>query len=144
MVTFVPSAAQTASGTGPTGNFINHTEVLTAAMFILDVTAAASAAGDLLNVYIQHSWDEGTTWDDFVSFTQVLGNGGAKKFLAFWALYGTAPTTPIKAPQDAALTAGQVQQGPIANVLRAKWVIVNGGGSHSFTFSIGMQQIEVA
>lgn len=135
------SSAKTASGTS-SANFVNHTEVLTAAIVILDVTAAASVAGDLLNVYVQHSWDDGTSWDDFISFTQVLGNGGVKKFLAFWALYGTAPSTPMKAPQDGALTAGQVQQGPIGNTLRAKWVVVNGGGSHSFTFSIGIQQVE--
>lgn len=134
------SAAQSASGTSAV--FANHTEVLTAAIFILDVSAAGSLAGDLLNVYLQHSWDDGVSWDDFVSYTQVLGNGGAKKILAFWALYGTAPSTPMKAPQDAALTPASVQQGPLGNQLRAKWVIVNGGGTHAFTFSVGIQQIE--
>lgn len=134
-----PSVAQPASGTSAV--FAQHTEVLTAAIFILDVTVASSLAGDTLNVYVQHSWDEGTSWDDFISYTQVLGNGGAKKFLAFWALYGTAPTTPMKAPQDAALTPGQVQQGPLANQLRVKWVIA-GAGVHTFTFSVGIQQIE--
>jgi hypothetical protein len=140
MVFIQSSGAQAASGNS--ANFINHTEVLTAAIYVLDVTVAGSLAGDTLNVYVQHSWDEGTSWDDFVSFTQVLGNGGAKKFLAFWVLYGTAPSTPVKAPQDAALTAGTVQQGPLGMWLRAKWAIVNGGGTHSFTFSVGVQQIE--
>lgn len=135
------SSAKSASGASAV-NFANHTEVLTAAIFVLDVTAAGSIAGDLLNVYVQHSVDDGASWDDFVSFTQVLGNGGVKKFLAFWALYGTAPSTPMKAPQDGALTAGQVQQGPIGNTLRVKWAIVNGGGTHLFTFSLGIQQVE--
>jgi hypothetical protein len=134
-----PSGAQNASGTSAV--FTSHTEVLTAAIYVLDVTAAGSLVGDTLNVYVQHSWDDGTSWDDFVSYTQVLGNGGAKKFLAFWALYGTAPSTPIKAPQDGALTAGTVQQGPVGNQLRVKWVIA-GGGTHTFTFSVGLQQIE--
>lgn len=142
MQILLPSAVNTASGSGPSGNFIAHTEVLTSAIYILDVTAAASAAGDTLDVYLQHSWDDGVNWDDFVHFTQILGNGGAKKRLAFWSLYGTSPTTPEKAPQDAALGVGTVQQGPLGNTLRAKWVIVNGGGSHSFTFSVGVQQIE--
>jgi len=135
-----PSGAQTVSGIS--ASFINHTEVLTAAIYVLDVTVAASAAGDTFDLYMQHSWDDGTSWDDFIHFTQILGNGGAKKRLAFWTIYGTAPSTPEKAPQDAAMAVG-VQQGPIGNTLRAKWVIVNGGGSHSFTFSVGIQQIEV-
>jgi hypothetical protein len=105
MVSIQASGAQSASGASAA--FANHTEVLTASIFILDVTVASSLVGDTLNVYVQHSWDDGTSWDDFVSYTQVLGNGGAKKFLAFWALYGTAPSTPMKAPQDGALTAGR-------------------------------------
>jgi hypothetical protein len=138
----VASAVRTASGDSGTLPVGSHFELLTNAVFTLDVTAASSAAGDTLNVYVQHSCDEGTTWDDFVSYTQVLGNGGAKKFLAFWAMNSTAPTTPIKAPQDGALTAGNVQQGPVCDGWRVKWVIVNGGGSHSFTFSVSVKQIE--
>src|SRR6266496_1561427 len=78
--------------------------------FLLNVTAAASAVGDTLDVYIQASSDGGTTYDDFVHFTQVLGNGGAKKFLARWQ-GEIAPTTALAAPGDATLAAG-VAQGP--------------------------------
>ncbi len=138
MQTLVASAAQSTSGNS--GALNQHFELLSAAVFVLDVTAAASAAGDTLDVYVQHSWDEGASWDDFVHFTQVLGNGGAKKFLAFWSLFGGAPTTPLKAPQDGALAAG-VQQGPVAATWRVKWVIA-GAGSHTFTFSVGVQQID--
>ena len=102
--------------------------------FLLNVTAAGSVAGDTLDVYIQASADNGTTWDDFVHFTQVLGNGGAKKFLARWQGM-IAPTTALAAPQDVAMAAG-VAQGPHGNRWRTKWVIVNGGGTHSFTFSV--------
>lgn len=138
MNALVASGAQTASGNS--GILTNHFEVLEAAVFILDVTVAGSLVGDTLNVYVQHSWDDGVSFDDFVSFTQILGNGGAKKLLGFWVLYGGAPSTPMKAPQDAALTAGTVQQGPISPAWRVKWVIGNGGGTHSFTFSVNVQQ----
>jgi hypothetical protein len=86
----------------------------TAALFVLNVTAAAAAvAGDTLDVWVQHSWDDGATRSSTTSshFTQVLGNGGAKRFFGYWILYGGSPSTPMKAPQDGALTAGQVQQG---------------------------------
>lgn len=49
-------------------------------VFTLDVTAAATAAGDLLDVYIQTKAD-GTNWLDVARFTQVLGNGGAKRYV---------------------------------------------------------------
>ena len=124
------SAARTASGNG---SAITYNRRLGAARFFLDVTAAASAVGDTLDVYIQSSLD-GVVWDDFVHFTQVLGNGGAKQFVASW-IRTLAPTTAQRAPRDATLAAG-VEQGPIGNQMRVKWVIVNGGGSHSFTFSL--------
>lgn len=104
------------------------------AMFLLNVTSAASQVGDTLDVYIQQECDTGV-WDDFVHFTQVLGNGGAKKYLAYW-VRDLAPTTAQGAPNDGALAAG-VSQGPKTGSWRVKWVVVNGGGTHAFTFSVG-------
>ena len=103
------------------------------AEFLLTVSAAATAAGDTLDVYVQASCDHGLTWDDMVHFTQVLGNGGAKKYLARWQGM-IAPTTALAAPQDAALSAG-VAQGPHGSLWRAKWVIAS-ASAPSFTFSV--------
>jgi hypothetical protein len=111
-------------------------ELIRTAEFLLNVTAAATAAGDTLDVYIQSSIDGGTTWDDFVHFTQVLGNGGAKKYIAQWER-DLSPTTPQHAPQDAAIAAG-VQQGPIGPTWRVKWVIVS-SSSPQFTFTVSAQ-----
>lgn len=137
MQTLVASAARAASGNS--GFLQQHFEVLEGGIFLLDVTAASALAGDTLNVYVQHAPDDGVgpIVDDFVSFTQVLGNGGAKRFLAYWLVYGGAPSTPMKTPQDAQLTAGQVQQGPISATWRVKWVIA---GTGSFTFSLSVEQ----
>lgn len=128
----LPSQARTSSGTqvlnGKFGNLI-------AAAFLLTVSAAATDAGDTLDVYIQHSMDNGDTWDDFVHFTQVLGNGGAKKFKAIWNAI-MAPETELAAPGDGALAAG-VLQGPIGEKLRIKWVVVDAGSANvSFTFKV--------
>lgn len=98
-------------------------------VFLLDVTNASSLVGHTLDVYLQSSVD-GSTWDDFAHFTQVLGNGGAKKYLARWQGL-IAPTTAQAAPQDAALAAG-VTAGPIAVLWRVKWVQAGG----SFDFSV--------
>src|ERR1051325_11319265 len=126
----LPSGARVVSGTADLSRkFYN----IQAAAFLLNVTVAATAAGDTLNVYIQSSMDAGTTWDDFVSFTQVLGNGGAKKFMAYWNGMIT-PETELGAPGDGVLAAG-VKQGPIGEQVRIKWVIVS-GSAPSFTFTM--------
>jgi len=133
MTTLLASAARTASGVSvfPTA----LADDIVAGIFQLDVTAAATDVGDTLDVYIQHSLD-GTNYDDFIKFTQVLGNGGAKTFLARWNSIGAAPESELGAPQDAAMSAGVLQQ-PIGRTLRVKWVIVDAGTDDaSFTFSV--------
>lgn len=77
-IDFKVSGAQTASTTGET---VRLTNSFSSALFVLDVTAAATEVGDLLDVYIDVSPD-GTTWINTIHFTQVLGNGGAKKEMA--------------------------------------------------------------
>jgi hypothetical protein len=132
-LTLVASAARTASGTSTaaTQDFSDATS----AVFFLSVTAAATEVDDTLDVFVQASPDGGTTWDDVAHFTQVLGNGGAKKFLARW-VREIAPTAAQAAPQDAAVAAG-VAQGPHGPTWRVKWVVVNpGGGAASFTFAV--------
>lgn len=132
-VTLLASAAQTASGTQ---DLQDNFSGLASASLLLNLTAAATEVGDTLDVYIQHSADCGTTYDDFVAFTQMLGNGGAKKFVAEWSALDS-PESELHAPADAALAAG-VLQGPKGGKWRIKWVIVDVAttGNASFTFSI--------
>ncbi len=135
-LTLVSSAVRTSSGnSGTLTPFGAKVGKLKAAIYQLAVSAAATDASDTLDVYVQHSPDDGTTWDDFIHFTQVLGNGGTKKFIATWARDVT-PEGEIKVPADAALAAG-VLQGPITPLVRVKWVIVDAGTANaSFTFSL--------
>ena len=76
--TLQASAEQTATGTGTATICPQASEAIA---FTLDVTAAATDVGDLLDVYVQTKID-GTNWVDVVHFTQVLGNGGAKRYMA--------------------------------------------------------------
>jgi hypothetical protein len=103
------------------------------AELLLNVTSAAAAVGDTLDVYVQGSSDGGTTWDDIAHFTQVLGNGGAKKFAIRWQ-GDIAPTTALAAPQDGVLAAG-VAQGPHGNLWSVKWVIVS-SSAPLFSFAV--------
>jgi len=137
MVTLVESAARTSSsnsGALP----ISQLEFVKAAIFFLDVTAAAQLVTDTLNIYVQSSMD-GIVWDDFVSFTQVLGNGGAKQYIARW-FRDLSPEAELAAPSDKALTVG-VRQGPVpCGYWRVAWVIA-GGEDKSFTFSVSADLI---
>lgn len=136
METLLASAARTSSSTAAVT--ISNLQLVRSLVVQLDVTAAATDVGDLLDVYLQHSVD-GTNYDDFIHFTQVLGNGGAKKYLAHWHRDVT-PTTAQHAPNDGALAAG-VAQGPVGcSAWRVKWVVVDAGTDDaSFTFSVKAQ-----
>lgn len=140
------SAARTSSGTAEVAPANFNPELLAGGVFRLDVTAAATDVGDTLDVYLQSTLDPATVaegdavWDDFIHFTQVLGNGGAKRFLANWLQRGAAETE-LHAPSDAALSAG-VKQGPVGKRWRVKWAITDAGTDDaSFTFGVAFNGI---
>jgi len=101
---------------------------------LLDVTAAASEGTDTLDVYVDVLAADAATWLNAVHFTQVLGNGGAKKFFA--VLDPSNPgTAVIDVTADAA--AGAVRPALFGAQLRGRYTIVDGGGvAASFTFSV--------
>jgi hypothetical protein len=135
MSTLVASRTETASGTASVG--VRSPADLDVSTFLLSVTAAATEVGDKLNVYMQSSPDGGTTYDDFLHFTEVLGNGGAVKHIAI-VNFRVTPTSSLHTPNDAGLSVG-VNQGPVSNLWRAKWVVVDASTDNaSFTFSISV------
>ncbi len=102
-----------------------------AIIFELDVTAAATDAGDELDVYVQTLVD-GTNWIDVVRFTQLLGNGGAKRFFA--KITAAAAETMFEA--GAALNAGNVRN-LMGDAWRTKHVQVDDSTQNaSFTFAV--------
>jgi hypothetical protein len=134
MGVLVASSTQTATGTAAITLSENVIARTRAAVFVLDVTAAATDGGDTLDVWLQHSVD-GTSWDDFVRFTQVTGNGGAVQIQARW-VRDVAPDVEQGAHNGKAIAAG-VTQGPVGHQWRAAWTIADAGTDNaSFTFSI--------
>ena len=134
MLTLLASAARTASGDSGNLAQLPHPETVEHASFLLDVTVAATDVDDTLNAFIQTR--RNGVWQDVAHFTEVLGNGGAKQFVAEWSRED-APETEQGAPQDAAIAAGVVQGGQLGDQLRVKWVVVDPTGSNvSFTFSV--------
>ncbi len=129
LVTVVASLAS--SNSGDLSGFAPYTS----ATFVLDVTAAATEVDDTLNAYVQRKLPNGD-YEDIASFTQVLGNGGAKTFRA--DVYAGASAGSFSASiNDGALAAGSVADLAWGDKLRVKWVQVDAGGSaDSFSFTV--------
>ena len=107
-------------------------------LVVLDITASATDAADVLDVYIDVSWDEGTTWYNAVHFAQQAGNGSAKKELA--TLNGGVPddTDP---DADIAITAdagsGVVRPSLVGQFVRVRSTVVRDTGvDEAHTFSV--------
>lgn len=126
--TLVASAARTATGVSDATTL---PDAPNGYVFQLDVTEAATEAGDTLDLKVQTKID-GTNWVDVVAFTQVVGNGGAKRHIA-------------KIASNAALTmfenANALSAGNVRNIIgdewRCSWAITDASTDNaSFTFSV--------
>ena len=100
----------------------------------LVVSAAQTEVTDTLDVFLDVLAADGVTWLNAIHFTQVLGNGGAKKYFA--VLDPSNPgTAVIDASADAA--AGAVRPGLFGPQLRGRYTIVDAGGAAAgFTFAV--------
>jgi hypothetical protein len=98
--------------------------------FVLDLTAAATDAADTLDVKVQTRLD-GTNWVDVVSFTQCLGNGGAKRHFAKI----DAGIAQAMFENGAALAAGNVRN-LIGEVWRTVHTQADADSNGSFSFSV--------
>lgn len=122
------SGARTETGTGD-AVLLEGFEVLE---FQLDATAAATDVGDTLDVYIQTTLDGGTNWIDIVHFTQVLGNGGAKRYIS--KISASLALTEFEV--GTALGAAAVRH-LVGSQYRVRWAITDSGTDNaSFTFSV--------
>ena len=75
------ASAEIATATTQNGTAVKLQRKYSELVAVLDATAVATDADDTLNVYIDTSFDGGTSWVNIGHFTEILGNGGAKKFI---------------------------------------------------------------
>lgn len=113
-------------------------KVFSEAVAILDVTAAATEAGDLLDVYLDTSFDGGSTWVNLGRFTQVTGDGGAVRYIM------ALKAAPIAASNVVSATADQAESAALqigfGDRFRYRAVVTDATttGNVSFTFSLKM------
>lgn len=98
---------------------------------VLDVTAAAGAGTDTLDVYVDGQLHGVVV--NLVHFTQVLGNGGSRRILAALSRQGPQ-TTPVDVTFDA--TAGTTRNFGVPERVRARAVVA--GGTASFSATVRM------
>ena len=99
-------------------------------VFVLDLTAAATEVGDTLDVFVQT--EIGGQFVDIVHFTQILGNGGTKRFFA--KISASEPQAEFE--NGASLAAGSVRN-LIGDDWRIRFDITDAGADNaSFTFSV--------
>jgi hypothetical protein len=103
-------------------------------VFLLDVTAMAGAAGDVLDVYVDVLGPDASTWINAVHFTQVAGNGAAQKHFA--VLEATAPAaTTFNVTSDCA--SGVTKPYVWGDQVRGRYTLVDAGAhGQSATFSL--------
>lgn len=128
-VTLQSSGAATATGNGTVNALIPGG--INGLILTLDVTAAATAVGDTLDVYVQTKLD-GVNWTDVAHFTSVLGNGGAKRYVDKIHAHGD-----VALFETGAALAESAQRDLIGTAWRVRWVIVDADTDDaSFTFSV--------
>lgn len=127
-VVLQPSAAKTATGTGTAVTGLGEWQVL---ILQLDVTAAATDVGDTLDAFLQTTID-GTNWIDIYHFTQVLGNGSAKRY--FGKIVRDVALTEFENATALGAAAGRAIVG---DQYRVRWAITDASTANaSFTFSV--------
>jgi hypothetical protein len=101
---------------------------------LLNVTAVPTGGAPTLDVYIQHSCDEGTNWQD-IGHTQFTTSALKRAFLI--SGYLTGGTAPV-ASSDAQLAGETVTQGPFGDQVRIRWEFVQGGSSGGYTMTAAL------
>ena len=105
---------------------------------LLDVLDAGTLVGDELDVFVQTEMPSNgiNQWLDVIHFNKVLGNG-ADDFREYGKVTCVAACAMFETVAGAALAAAAVR-----NILglrwRTRWEIVDGGGTHSFEFSVNL------
>jgi len=101
----------------------------------LIVSQECAGVSPTLNVYVQTSVDDGTTWRDVISFDQATVSNITKFAQVSAKTAGAAATL---ATSDAALAAATTVQGPFGSRVRLKYVVGGTGLSSSYIFQVIM------
>jgi hypothetical protein len=100
----------------------------------LNVSVAGTDVGDTLDVYIDTSFDGGTTYVNMGHFTQVLGNGGVKTFVMAFKADNPGATAVYDVTSNAA--AGATRQIGFGGQVRYRSTVVDANSNGGFTYDL--------
>lgn len=126
----------TTSASALTGNTVKLTVDYKSAVFFLNINQTSPSSSHLLNVYVEHSPDGGTTFDDFVSFFQVAGKAAASTNLAGWVRDVPSSSATVRTPATRTLAAGSIIQGPVGGAWRAEAVVTGASSSQPWQLNL--------
>lgn len=114
------------------------------AVFALNVSQMPVSSSQTLNVFVRHSPDGGTTFDDFVAFATVAPSSSnstnllTAQQIALW-VRDVAPSSSaiVRTPATRTLAAGTVLQGPLGSIWRAE-AVANTSTSSSQAWKINV------
>jgi hypothetical protein len=132
----MPSAQQTLAAV-TTAGAVSSTNTASIAIqrsengivLVCDLTAAATDVGDTLDLKVQTQL--GGLWVDVTYFTQMLGNGGTKRFAAKLM----SQTAFALGDIAGALTAGNIRH-LVGDAWRVNYVVVDANANSAFTFAV--------
>jgi len=103
-----------------------------------DLTAVGTLVGDTFDLYVQTKLEQSGTdvWVDVIHFVQSLGNGGVLRY------YDKIVAALDQATfEDGDALGAGAKRHLFGSEWRCRWVIVDGGGTHSFTFTCTLQPV---
>jgi hypothetical protein len=107
---------------------------------VLYATAVAADVDDTLDVYVDFRMPGTDIWVNGVHFTQILGNGTAKRFYAVWD-QTTPGTSVVDATSDASASA--VRPTVTGDAARARHILAKGSDAdQSFTYSLTLYGLD--
>ena len=132
--TLFASATRATAIANSGGTAVTNLANMSRAIFLLDVTATAGVAGDVLNVFVDVLAPDGLTWLNAVHFTQVAGNSAAiQHYAAIDATNVAATTFDVTADCNAGVTKPYLW----GSAIRGRYTLTDAGAhGQSVTFSL--------
>ncbi len=108
------------------------------ATFEYHLTAAATEAGDTLDLFIDTSLDGGTNWINIVHFAQSTGTSEPDRAVATIAPEASVMTAPVDVAADAA--AGAVRH-ILGDRVRVRYTMVQAATNDNETFTLAVRAL---
>jgi hypothetical protein len=116
------------NATNTRGSAVTGLDLFIDLVVLINITAGGTATGTLA-LFIQDSWDGGTTWDDLISSnTFALGGGAVTQRFVIGGRIDTNATQGSAVSVEA-LTAGTVRKGAWGSQLRLREKVSGVSGS---------------